>query len=80
MTSSHSLRFTDRARRDIRSILRSSLATWGESQRDAYAARLSRAIDGLGRTPHIGRAREDVFPGVRSLPVGEHVIYYTADA
>jgi plasmid stabilization system protein ParE len=31
---------------------------------------------GLGVFPELGRPRHDVGPGCRSLPVGQHVIWY----
>jgi toxin ParE1/3/4 len=31
----------------------------------------------LGQYPHLGRARDDLRPGLRSYPAGEYVIIYT---
>lgn len=80
MTSSLSVRFTPRARRDLRLVLRYSLVTWGERQRDAYAERLSASIDNLTRQPDLGRAWESTPPGLHSFPSGEHVVYYRFNA
>jgi len=33
----------------------------------------------LGRYPRLGRARDDLRPGLRSFPAGEYVIIYTTD-
>jgi toxin ParE1/3/4 len=33
----------------------------------------------LAEFPYMGRAREDLQPGLRSFPVGQHVIIYTID-
>ena len=30
----------------------------------------------LARQPHAGRMREDIAPGVRSLPSGNYLVYY----
>jgi toxin ParE1/3/4 len=30
----------------------------------------------LSRMPEVGRLRDDFFPGTRSFPSGEYVIYY----
>lgn len=50
-TSSRSFRVVARARRYVRAILCHSFRFWGNDQRDAYAARLAAAIDGLADTP-----------------------------
>src|SRR5215813_14669771 len=33
----------------------------------------------LGRYPRLGRARDDLRPGLRSFPAGEYVIIHTID-
>lgn len=80
MTSPRKVRLTVEARTDLRAILRYSRRTWGERQRDVYAARLSEAMDGLTWLPNLGRGREEAPVGLRSLPVGEHVVYYRVDS
>ncbi len=50
--------------------------TWGEEQLLAYEAAIYQALDKLSQNPHAGRLRDDVFPGCRSFPVEQHVIYY----
>lgn len=42
----------------------------------AYEAAVERAFRNLARYPRLGRARDDIFPGCRSLPVEQHLIYY----
>jgi toxin ParE1/3/4 len=49
---------------------------WGEAQGATYMERIERAFRDLSQFPELGRAREEIFPGCRSYPVGEHVIYY----
>jgi toxin ParE1/3/4 len=65
-----------RAQRDFRSILLYTLQQWGSAQRDAYGAELGRAFESLTHSPQIGRARDEVSPGLRSFQVRQHVIYY----
>jgi toxin ParE1/3/4 len=79
MRSSRRLEFTPEADDDLRSLLADSFATWGETQQDAYAERLSTAMHELLVYPHLGRAPDDLRSGMRSLLVGHHVIYYLAD-
>jgi toxin ParE1/3/4 len=76
MTSSRSLRLSAEARRDLRSILERSTATWGSEQQDRYLLLLNEAFDRLLHFPEIGRERDDVSPGVRSYRAGEHIIWY----
>jgi toxin ParE1/3/4 len=74
--SSRKLRFTSEARFDIRAILRYGRKIWGEKRRDAYSEQLNAAIASLTRFPNLGTNRDDISPGLRSIPVGEHVVYY----
>ena len=64
------------ARRDVRSILRFSAETWGPAQRDKYRAAIDQALTTLSRSPHIGRLRDEIGPGLRSHRVEQHIIYY----
>ena len=64
------------ARRDFRSILAYTSAQWGVTQRDIYRAAIDRAFETLGANPEIGKARDELSPGLRSYQVEQHVIYY----
>jgi toxin ParE1/3/4 len=64
------------ARRDFRSILAYTSAQWGIGQRDIYRAVIDRAFATLGDNPEIGRARDELSPGLRSYQVEQHVIDY----
>lgn len=54
-----------------------------ESGNAAAADRVIDAITArfylLGQYPHMGRARDDLRPGLRSHPAGAYVIIYTID-
>jgi toxin ParE1/3/4 len=65
-----------RARNDIRNILLQSLLQWGEEQESRYAAALGRALDTIGDNPNIGRARDDLRPGLRTFSFEQHIIVY----
>ncbi len=67
---------TRRAQEDYRQILQYSVQTWGEEQQIAYNAALVKALTIIGDNPSIGRARADLPPGYRALPVEQHVIIY----
>jgi toxin ParE1/3/4 len=49
---------------------------WGVAQRDAYGEEIARAFESLSANAEIGRARDEVSPGLRSYRVRQHVIYY----
>ena len=50
--------------------------TWGRDQRDRYKASVLRRLRRLTDHPELGPARDDVYPGCRSLVVEQHVAYY----
>lgn len=65
-----------RARLDQEDIVAHGLRTWGEGQALAYDAVIDTALQELGFFPELGRPRDDIGRGCRSLPVGQHVLYY----
>jgi len=70
------VRLRRQARRDIDGIADHTFAAWGAEQEDLYLAVLHEAFDRLAEFPDSGVAREDLAPGLRSLAVGRHVIFY----
>ena len=65
-----------RAERDLQHIVQHSLEAWGEEQCDRYAAALDRALETIAANPAIGRQRDDLRPGMRSMVVEQHAIFY----
>jgi toxin ParE1/3/4 len=76
MRSSRRIEFTEQAEIDFRSLLEYTLATWGEEQRDLYAARIMSTIHELLSHPQLGPVRSDLAPGLRNRRAGPHVIFY----
>jgi toxin ParE1/3/4 len=72
---SATFRLTPRARKDLRSIARYTLKTWGRRQRDAYLREMDLRFHRLAEQPGIGRPRPDVQDGYYSFPQGCHVIF-----
>jgi toxin ParE1/3/4 len=64
------------ARADYTSILRYTQRRWGARQRDVYSGILDQALGTICNNPDIGRARDDLRPGLRSFHVKQHVIFY----
>ena len=79
MRSNCRLILTEEAEGDLRSILAFSLENWGNDRRDIYAERVTNAMNELLTHPQLGRTQDDIFTGLRSRLVGQHVIYYLID-
>ncbi|MGH2559434.1 MAG: type II toxin-antitoxin system RelE/ParE family toxin [Thermomicrobiales bacterium] len=73
MPSSRNVEFSHEAEADPREILQYTDETWGETQRDAYAAALNDAFSQLAEYPELGPARPALFSGCRVRRVQEHV-------
>jgi toxin ParE1/3/4 len=54
----------------------SSHRIWGENQSLLYQSAIARVIDLLRDHPQVGRQRDDLLLGCRSIQVEQHVIYY----
>lgn len=80
MKPDYSLNLTPRARADLRTILRTSRASWGDVQRDLYVQRRLDAKDSLTRFPNLGRSCAELYPELRAHSVGQHAIYNLVDA
>ena len=78
--SSHRLRvvYTDDARSELADILLYTEVEWGVDQRDRYTALIRKTVTNLAATPNLGRTRDELSPGLRSYPVGSHMLYYWA--
>ncbi|MGH2560925.1 MAG: type II toxin-antitoxin system RelE/ParE family toxin [Thermomicrobiales bacterium] len=76
MPSSRRLRLSPEADDDIAAIARYSAETWGSQQMAAYVDRLYATLDELVHFPGIGRVRDEIAPGLRSHPTGQHVAFY----
>lgn len=46
------------------------------AQADAWVDRLDEVLRLLSTQPRIGRARDELSPGLRSMPFGRYVIFY----
>lgn len=68
------------AREDLIGIWRYTYEEWGEQQADKYLDELEAGIAQLRDNPKLGRARDEVRRGYRSLTVNQHIVFYTLDA
>lgn len=74
--SDRSLVISPAARDDLTAIYRVGEQTWGQSQSVKYLRRLREQFWSLTQFPLVGIERLDLLPGMRSLPVASHVVFY----
>lgn len=70
------VRFSLRARADLVEIDRYTLRKWGLAQADRYLNALQARCDRLAGNPFMGRACNEIQPGLRRIEHEEHVIFY----
>jgi len=70
---------TPAARADFSDILVYSNELWGPEQRDLYRQLLDGALSRLLVMPGLGRPHDHLSPGLRSVRVGSHSLYYRLD-
>lgn len=68
------------AREDLIGIWLYTFEQWGEAQADKYLDEIEDAIAQLRRNPKLGRPRDDLRAGYRSLLANRHVVYYMLTA
>ena len=73
-------RFSRRAEADLLSIGVYTLHTWGEDQTIRYIDDLEACCQMLADNPTLGRACDDVRPGLRRMERGRHVVFYREGA
>jgi toxin ParE1/3/4 len=65
-----------RAREDLKVIWRYSFTAWGETQADKYLGEIVAGIARLKEHPELGKSRDDLRAGYRSLRINQHVVFY----
>ena len=66
-----------RAAADLRKIWLDTYEQWGEAQADKYLREIGTSFQHLKDNPRLGRARDEIRQGYRSLVVRQHLIFYT---
>jgi toxin ParE1/3/4 len=72
--------FTDKAVRDLESIIDYTTQEWGAAQANTYLDGLEARAQLLAENPEIGTARESLFEGLLSFPFERHILYYKKQA
>ena len=70
------LALSRRASRDVETVQRYSVKQWGTEQAKLYDEAIVRALTILQEHPNLGRDRSDLLQGLRTHPVGSHIIFY----
>lgn len=66
------------AREDLKIISRYTEMEWGSAQKKRYLRQIRARFSALRRYPGLGRARPEIAVAYRSIPAGQHVIFYRA--
>ena len=72
--SAYTLRL--RAQGDLESIWQYSFGTWGITQADHYLRSLVARFEWLAENSLLGKPRDDIKPGYRCFPEGQHLVFY----
>ena len=64
------------AKLDFENIWTYTEETWGKVQAEDYFHKFKEILRSLEQFPDLGRIREDLLPEIRSIGVGQHVIFY----
>lgn len=70
------LSFSRAAKAHLLAIGRYTGETWGRKQRDLYLKKLFQCFEKLRRSPHLGKPRDTLFAGMRSIQCEMRVVYY----
>jgi toxin ParE1/3/4 len=73
-------RLSHLAEADLRDIGTYSLDKWGEDQTIRYIDALEACCRQLGDNPELGRACDQIRPGLRRMEHGRHVVFYRIEA
>jgi len=70
------VKFSRRARADIRGIWSYAIDYWGKGQAEIYLALIEQAVDAIVENPELGRPCDEVQRGCRKYLVGSHLLFY----
>lgn len=74
-----SINLTPLARDDLRGIISYTQDRWGFEQADDYIDQIYNAFEQIAAHPSIGRTRDEIQSGLRSMRHREHSIFYRAE-
>ena len=68
------------ARRDLLAIRLWAIETWGQARATEFLEQLIEALERLVANPLLGRSRQALLPGLRSIRFRGYVIFYLIEA
>ena len=71
-------RLSELAKSDLDDARAYTIETWGRDQWLRYFRRLIAGFERIEANPDAGRDRSDFLPGMRSVAVERHVVFYRA--
>ncbi len=69
-------RFTVLASRDLESILDYLAKKSSISSAESFLEKFNQKCQNLANFPSLGRSRDELFLGIRSLPIDQYLIFY----
>lgn len=76
----HQLVIAPAAKADLKDIYQYGLRQWGQAQSDSYLENLKDHFWSLTEQSLMGVERSELLPGVRSLPIESHTLFYRVTA
>lgn len=70
------IRLSPAAAADLRKIRQYTVEQWGLEQWLCYSDELDRRFEQLSENPALGPVRDEIRPGLRSVPMGSHIVWY----
>ena len=70
------IRLSPAAATDLRKIRQYTVEQWGLEQWLRYSDELDRRFEQLSKNPALGPVRDEIRPGLRSAPMGSHIVWY----
>ena len=61
---------------DLSNIWHYAEEKWSEKQADRYYSMLIGTIKSVSINPYLGRSYQDIFPGLKGILAGRHLIFY----
>ncbi|MES1927248.1 type II toxin-antitoxin system RelE/ParE family toxin [Salinisphaera sp. T31B1] len=74
------VRLSPAAATDLRKIQQYTSERWGHEQWLRYSDEVDRLFEQLSENPELGRLRDEIRQGLRSVPMGSHVVWYRTQA
>jgi toxin ParE1/3/4 len=64
------------AQHDLTAIKNYTRMNWGDKQAQRYVSEIKECLETLVINPELGKPRDEVCEGLRSVAIGQHIIFY----